>query len=688
VVTGADVGRLVKLGAGRLVFQNNGANTFASGIDWHEGAISITNGSQLGVGAGAALSLFALSSTLSVEGAAAGVLAADIHFEAPGAGALTVRNNSSRIEFSGVISGTGGITLTGPGVTALTGSNTHAGNTTLTEGSALAIGQDAALGAASNALVIAGSTRLEVTGSFATTRGIDIGANNLALAITGGNELTLAGASGQPAGALAGRLRAAGIGAPGQLAGTGTITLTGRLRVAGAGVLGANTHWDITPDSRLAITGDQTVASLRNRGLITFGDREVLTAGALAGSGTISMKVDLNGGDNNPRLVILGDATGEHFLDLATVGDPGQPRLVNITLVEVSAGDARFISNTFTSEDGMNTYEVRPSDTGFAFAFAGNSAAADVILVTAGALGMDWHYSFDNLRLRMGELRTIASPSGLASATGDAKGAMGDLWFRAGTYRVDADAGVVGAAFKQTSYDITAGIDRAFAQGKGVFLLGAYATMTRSSRNHDIHASESASDGIGGGLYATWLRKSGWYLDLIAKYHSYENTIDARNDDRRVTRAEYNSNAFGGSIELGRRLQRRRLWLEPSLQAGAGRFASGEYTATSTSGKSMRISVGAATAAQCRAQLRGGADFGRWQPYVRIGETRAATTGGKVYSEPYEYSPDFDGWRFETGAGFTFMVDERTMMYADYEYDKAAGYERPWAFNLGFRRTW
>jgi outer membrane autotransporter protein len=670
VVNGYGLGKLVKLGPGRLAFQNNGANTFASGIDWYEGAISITNGNQLDVGADAALSLFAFSSTLQVEGAAAGVLASDIVFDGPSAGTLTVSNNSSRIEFSGVISGTGGIILTGTGVTALTGSNTYVGNTTLTAGSALAIGRDAALGAADNALVIAGHTRLEATGSFATTRAIDIGAHNLALAITGGNELTLAGA-------------------PGQLTGTGTVTLTGRLHVAGAGLLGATTHWDLAPASRLTLVGDQAVASLSNRGLITFSDREVLTTtGAFAGSGTISMKVDLNGGTNTPRLVVLGAATGEHVLDLTTVGDPGQPRLVNIPLIEVSAGDARFISDTFLSDDGMNAYEVRPSDTGFNFVFTGNSAAADVILVTAGALGMDWHYSFDNLRLRLGELRTIAAPSGLASATGDAKGAMGDVWFRASTHRIDAEAGVVGAAFKQVSYDITAGIDRAFAQGKGVFLLGGYASMTRSHRDHAIHSSESSSDGIGGGLYATWLRKSGWHLDLIAKYHSYENTVDARNDDRRVTRAEYNSDAFGGSIELGRRLQGRRLWFEPALQAGAGWFGSNEYTANSTSGKSMRISVDSATVWQYRAQLRGGADFGRWQPYVRIGEARNATSGGKVHSDPYEYTPNFDGWRFEAGAGFTLMVDERTMLYVDYEYNKAAEYERPWAFNLGFRRTW
>ncbi|MDR1011030.1 MAG: autotransporter outer membrane beta-barrel domain-containing protein, partial [Opitutaceae bacterium] len=83
-----------------------------------------------------------------------------------------------------------------------------------------------------------------------------------------------------------------------------------------------------------------------------------------------------------------------------------------------------------------------------------------------------------------------------------------------------------------------------------------------------------------------------------------------------------------------------------------------------------------------------GADFGRWQPHARLAGVNHTTNGGTLHVAPYEYTPDFSGGRFEAGAGLTLMVDERTILYLDYEYDKAASYERPWSVSLGLRRTW
>ncbi|OAM88192.1 autotransporter outer membrane beta-barrel domain-containing protein [Termitidicoccus mucosus] len=667
---GPGIGKLVKDGAGKLSFANAGANTFENGIDWHAGVIAITSGSQLGVGAGAAINLLAAGGTLQASGTVASTLASDIVF-APGAvRSLTVENTGAALTLAGAISGNGGLVITGTGLTGLSGTSTFAGDVILLEGGALALAHDEALGQASNTLVLAGHARLVATGSFATSRGINLGAHDLDFSSATGGELVLAGAAGQ-------------------LSGSGTIRLAGRLHAAAAGVLGAATNWDIAPGGLLALAGNQSVAGLRNNGAIQFRARgAVLTAASLAGSGTIGMEIDLNGGDANSRLVITGQADGRHYLDITAIGDPGSPRDVDIPLVTFAGGDATFSSNTIVSEDGMNAYEARQNGGNVNLVFAGNSASADVILVTAGALGMDWHYSLDSLRMRMGEVRSAVSPTGLIAGSGEMKGAMGDVWFRTSVYRVEIEPNVVGAAFDQTSYDISAGVDRAFALGNASLLVGGFATMTRSSRDHAANDSKSDSDGIGGGLYASWLAKNGWYLDAVAKYHRYENTIDASNDDRRITRGDYASSALGGSVELGRRFVKRRLWLEPSAQAALAWFDSGEYTATSTTGRSMRIRVDDSTSLQLRGQLRAGADFGRWQPYARVAGVSHTTDGGTIHVTPYEYEPDFSGWRFEAGAGVTLMVDERTIMYLDYEYNKADGYRRPWAVCIGIRRTW
>jgi outer membrane autotransporter protein len=673
------IGKLVKTGAGRLAFANAGANLFENGVEWHDGAIAITNGNQLGVGAGAAITLHAAGGTLQAAAAAAGTLASGITFAAGAARTLTVENTGAALDLAGVITGAGGIVITGSGLTALTGANTFTGAVTLAQGGALALAADSGLGAAANTLVIAGDARLVATGSFATRRALDLAGRTLEISTTGAGELALDGAAAQ-------------------LDGSGTLRLSGRLHAAAAGVLGATPDWDITAGGRLALTGAQAVASLRNNGALQFRARGgTLTAASLSGTGSIQMELDFAPGAANSLLVITGEAGGRHRLELAATGKPADPRLVDIPLVTFASGDAQFSSNSVTV--GRNTYEARQDGGNVNFVFVRNSASAEVIDLTAGALGMDWHYSLDSLRLRLGEVRGAVSPSGLITGSGDQQGAMGDVWFRTNVYRVEIEPGALGdnsAAFDQTSYDLSAGVDRAFALRDASLLLGGFATMSRTRRDHAISDSESTSDGVGAGLYGSWLAKSGWHLDLVAKYHRYTNTIDAKDDERVVTRGDYGSTACGFSAELGRRLARKRLWAEASAQAALAWFAAGEYTATSTRGNNTKtvVRVDRMTSLQARGQLRAGADLGRWQPYARLAGVYNTTDGGTLRTSydpsepPYESKPDFSGARFEAGAGVTLMVDERTLLYLDYEYDKAASYSRPWSVGIGLRRTW
>lgn len=50
--------------------------------------------------------------------------------------------------------------------------------------------------------------------------------------------------------------------------------------------------------------------------------------------------------------------------------------------------------------------------------------------------------------------------------------------------------------------------------------------------------------------------------------------------------------------------------------------------------------------------------------------------------------PDYDGKRVEFGFGTMYRINNLSQMYLDYEYARAARYERPWDINLGYRRLW
>lgn len=86
------------------------------------------------------------------------------------AGGVTVDSNSFNITIAQSLlggAGSGGLTKTGAGILTLSGSNTHTGPTTLTQGT-LSVGSNANLGAEASNLVFDGGT-LQITGSTLTS---------------------------------------------------------------------------------------------------------------------------------------------------------------------------------------------------------------------------------------------------------------------------------------------------------------------------------------------------------------------------------------------------------------------------------------------------------------------------------------------------------------------------------------
>lgn len=660
IVNSADptIGKLVKSGSSKLTFTNAGANTFEQGIDWNDGVISITNGAQLGVGTDAALNILNVSSTLQVAGSGSSTLASAVAFAAGASRTLTVDNASQFIDFTGVISGNGSLILSGNGVTALSGVNTFTGNVTLKDGSTLALVQDASLGAAANALVIAGNVRLLATGSFATARAIDIGAHSIEISSTGDNELTLNGASNQ-------------------LTGTGTVTLTGRLHAGAASVLGANTNWLIASVGNLAITGNQNVKNLHNNGRITFLDAtSALTAATLSGSGTISMRVDFANATAN-HLDISGEATGEHYLDITAIGQAANPATVNIPLVSYASGNAAFTSNEIT-DGGMNAYYLKTAGNTVGLVADGRSDLGTAVLGTAGVLSVDWHYSFDSLLKRMGEVR----------ATDSNARPKADLWLRGAAYRLNADRSLAGDKFDQSTWNLTLGADFVSELSLSTLYTGVFVTNGRSDRDFD-HYGKGSTDTLGAGAYATWLLDYGWFADLVAKADRNKNELDAREASGTTAHGDYTNYTYGLSLEIGKRFVSERIgWIEATVQAAIAQISGKTYDVSN----GMSVTLDSATAAQYRLQILAGREFGRWKPYVKIAETRGTTHGGEVTASGAmgegTYAPDFDGWRFEAGAGIVVRIRKSSQLYFDYEYNKAQKYERPWAINLGFRHNW
>jgi outer membrane autotransporter protein len=734
------IGKLTKTGAGRLVFQNTAANTFERGIDWHEGVIAITDGAQLTTGAGSSINILAAGATLQVNpaapGAAAGTLTSPINLAAPAATAtasaapgvaaifgvrralaafvggiyspappaetaseiapapaaagaapaalaptLIIENNAARIAIAGPITGTGDILIAGAGLTALTGENTFAGTVTLAENATLALASDAALGAPANPLVFAGDARLVATGSFTTARLIDITGRHIEIATENDAELTLAGA-------------------PGRLAGTGTVTLAGRLHAGAPGVLGATVNLRVAPAGALAVTGAQTIASLANNGRVEFRDTAAsLTTATLDGTGTFAMHVNLATGDSS-RLVVTGEAAGAHTLEIAATGVPADPARVNISLIEIAAGDATFAAGEITG-GGMAAYALRAVGGVISLAPDGLSQAGHAILATASVAGAEWHYGLDSIHRRLGEFRDTADTAAIPPP------ARAGLWLRGDAWRLNAAPALAGDAFTQDTWTLAAGADKGFSLSDATFYAGAFVTAGRSTRDHDHHGRGDTT-AAGAGLYAAWLLAAGWHVDAVVKVDNNKNKITAVEFTGDTATAAYTSRAYGASLEIGKRfkvgqasclpdggsaaalpathysLPATLFWFEPSAQAAVARLSGKTYTAST----GLDVTLDRATAAQYRAALRAGRDLGRWSLHAGVAQVKSVTRGGALHADGAAYAPRFDGWRFEAGAGAALRLSSARHLYIDYEYSKARLYERPWLLALGLRQTW
>ncbi|MBD8880802.1 autotransporter-associated beta strand repeat-containing protein [Rhodanobacter sp. 7MK24] len=160
-------GQVIKDGAGPLTLSGD-LSTFSGAFTINQGSVLLTgNGNLQGaeVADGGALDVSGTSgATATVAGISGnGTVTLGTH--------TLVIDNAANDDFSGAISGTGGVTLNG-GIQTFSGANAYLGATTL-NGGTLVVSADANLGQSTAVLAFNGGT-LENDGVFVTTRNISL----------------------------------------------------------------------------------------------------------------------------------------------------------------------------------------------------------------------------------------------------------------------------------------------------------------------------------------------------------------------------------------------------------------------------------------------------------------------------------------------------------------------------------
>jgi outer membrane autotransporter protein len=485
--------------------------------------------------------------------------------------------------------------------------------------------------------------------------------------------------------------------------------LTGMIDPANV-VIDSTSRWNMTANSMVS-------ALVVNGGTVVFapgGEFKKLTVtGGLSGNGHFEMNTNLRARQGD--LLDAGSGTGKHEILVTNTGGsptgPGQAvRLV------ANAGTAKFkLANPGAHvEAGMFDYELRKGGSGSAtpestswYLANGNgtgggasgggalSTVGRAIVSTAGAQAESWFAELDTVQSRMGELRLGVLPVEPTTAKDDKKTVQEtapqvgeDVWVRGGGRRMNADASLSGEAFSQYLYGVDLGWDKRFRLGRSWLFAGLYGGWGGASRYFDS-ASNGLTEVVHGGLYASWLADTGWYVDGVAKLDYFDNRFAATSSLGETANGHYGNWGFGFSLEGGRQIALGEgLFVQPLVQLAYTHLSAADYSTSNDIG----VALAGADVFQGRAGLVAGWNLktrlGIVQPYVKASYLQTVSSGGQLSAGGYEGRPNFDGAGVEAGAGVAWRAASRVQLYGGYEFVAAEQYTQPWSVSGGVRVDW
>jgi filamentous hemagglutinin family protein len=612
-----------KQGSGTLVL--SGANTYTgttavSGGTLRLGAANrIANTSAVTVASGATFNLDSFAETVgSLAGAGTVTL---------GSATLTSGGDGTSTTFSGVASGTGGLTKTGAGVLTLSGANTYTGVTRINAGIVRASGGAAIADASQVTLANVATAFLDLTD--------DEGIGNLSGGGTAGGNVTLNGntltVNEAAATTFSGVLRGSG---GFTKEGAAVLTLSGVNTYTGATAVNVGTL-RLGAANRIADASALTVA-----GGATFNlNNQAETVGSIAGGGNITL--------GSATLASGGDGTSTTFSGIAS--GTGRLTKTGSGVLTLSGG------NTYTGATTINGGTVRASG-GAAIADTsqvtlGNVAGASFDLTGSerignlsggGPLGGNVTLNGNTLTVNQAGTTTFAGVAGgtgglikqgtgaltLTGAntySGDTAVTAGTLTLGASNVLADATHVVVngGTLAKSTNSDTVAGVQLVAGS-----ITGTTGTLT-STTDYDLQ-SGTVSSILGGAVGAN---KSTGGTVILSRANTYTGATNVGAGTLAVTANNaLGATAAGTTVAAGATLDLRNVTygMTEALTLGGGTLA----TSTGTSSFAGAVTLGANSAVNVAGtQLTlsgaiGGGAFG----IDKLGAGRLVLSGLETYT--------------------------------------------------------
>lgn len=362
--------------------------------------------------------------------------------------------------------------------------------------------------------------------------------------------------------------------------------------------------------------------------------------------------ITVNGSGEIADAIYGGDATAQNLADVVTTGTgTGDSKKSAASQITTDEG---IIAGKITADvnaDGKITNTVYAQNT----TNVGISNLAAINLMT-------WRQENNDMNKRLGELR-------------DSKGEHG-VWARMVRGEAEYESIKNQYNYYQIGYDEKLSTDPNWTVG--MFL-------TRTEGNSTFRTGSAENNHTGVGVYGSYLKDDGSFIDLVAKYARIDSDFNANGG---VGSGDYNTNGYSISAEYGKRFEQGNgFWIEPQVELTYGTVGTVDYT-TSNGAKVRQEGMDSLVG---RVGFSLGKDIKAGNIYARAsylydfdGETEVTMSHSGI-SDVYEQ--DLGGGWFEVGLGANINLSDATHLYFDVEKTYSGDVATPWHWSAGMRWT-
>lgn len=363
-----------------------------------------------------------------------------------------------------------------------------------------------------------------------------------------------------------------------------------------------------------------------------------------------STSVTVNGSGEIADAILGGNATAQDLADVVTTGSGGSEKSAASQITT----DEGIIAGKITAD--VNAYGKITNTV-----YAKNTTNLGLSNLAAINL-MTWRQENNDMNKRLGELR-------------DSKGEHG-VWARMVRGEAEYESIKNQYNYYQIGYDEKLSTDPNWTVG--MFL-------TRTEGNSTFRTGSAENNHTGVGVYGSYLKDDGSFIDLVAKYARIDSDFNANGG---VGSGDYNTNGYSISAEYGKRFEQGNgFWIEPQVELTYGTVGAVDYT-TSNGAKVRQEGMDSLVG---RVGFSIGKDIKAGNIYARAsylydfdGETEVTMSHSGI-SDVYEQ--DLGGGWFEVGLGANINLSDATHLYFDVVKTFGGDVETPWQWSAGMRWT-